>query len=446
MAASTGALSRVQLLGYGVFAFPLAMAALPIYLHAPRFYVETTTLGLGVVGLLFGLARLVDAVTDPLLGVLVDGRFASRGRRWALPLAIPLLAVGMLALFNPPASVAPGLWLLASVVVVSLGYSLASIAYQALNADLHDDPHQRTRLAATREGLGLLGVLTAALLPGLLVAGDESAGLGPFSQIFSVLLVVGLLLSWRFLASSRVSRQQPLEPVVTRRPSTKESLRRAWSDPGLRAILGVLLLSAGAGALTATLFPFFVADVLAAPGRAGPFLAAYFAAGVIGMPVWVVLGRRLGKAAAWQSGMLLAVVAFAGTAWLGPGDESLFLLFCLVSGLALGADLALASALLADLSRSGPGTNPAGQGGVYFGLWNLTMKLALGLAAAVALPLVAWLGYVPGDPGSARGPLLIGYVVLPCLLKIAAVLLIRRGGLRNEAPMVTTAMGREPCR
>ena len=108
MRASGGELRRVELFGYGLFAFPLAMAALPIYLHAPRFYVEATALGLGAVGLLLGLARLVDAVTDPLLGVLVDTRLAARGRRWALPLALPLLALGMLALFHPPAGVPPG--------------------------------------------------------------------------------------------------------------------------------------------------------------------------------------------------------------------------------------------------------------------------------------------------------------------------------------------------
>ena len=418
----SSALGRAELFGYALFAFPLAMAALPIYLHAPRFYVETTTLGLGAVGLLFGLARLFDAVTDPLLGVLVDGRFAARGRRWALPLAMPLLMFGMVGLFHPLPSVDPGVWLVLCLVVVSLGYSLASIAYQALGADLHADPHQRTRLAATREGLGLAGVLAAALLPGLLVAGDDVAGLGPFSLVFAVLALVGLALAWPFLepraVPQRSVRADP-DPV-----HVKESLRRAWDDPALRAVLAVLLLSAGAGALTATLFPFFVADVLAAPGRAGPFLAAYFAAGALGMPVWVAVGRRLGKPTAWQAGMLLAVVAFAGTAWLGPGDETYFLALCFLSGLALGADLALASALLADLAHPDPERDPAGQGGVYYGLWNLVLKLALGAAAAIALPLVAWLVYVPGDVDSARMPLLLGYVVLPCLLKLAALALL----------------------
>ena len=442
MDAARNPLGRLQLFGYGLFAFPLAMAALPIYLHAPRFYVEATALGLGAVGLLLGLARLVDAVTDPLLGVLVDARLGARGRRWALPFALPLLALGMVALFHPPATAYPGAWLLASLVVVSLGYSLASIAYQALVADLHHAPHQRTRLAATREGIGLVGVMVAALLPGLLAAGDEQAGLAPFSLLFALLLVIGLALAWPFLRPA-ISRAVP---TVERAPiDMKQALRRAWGDPALRAVLAVLLLSAGAGALTATLFPFFVADVLAAPGRAGPFLAAYFAAGALGMPVWVAVGRRLGKPTAWQAGMLLAVVAFAGTAWLGPGDEPYFLLMCVASGLALGADLALASALLADLAHPDPERDPEGQGGVYFGLWNLVLKLALGLAAAVALPLVALLGYVPGDVESARGPLLLGYVVLPCLLKIAALALLAHRFPRHRGTS-TPLLEREPCR
>ena len=204
------AMAGTKVIGYGLFAFPLAMAALPIYLHAPRFYVETTTLGLATVGLLFGLARLIDALSDPLLGTWIDRHFAARGRRLALPLALPLLAIGMVGLFHPPSGVAPGPWLVASVVIVSLGYSLASIAYQAVSADLHTDPHQRTRLAATREGVGLVGILAAALLPGWLAGGDEQVGLGRFSFLFVCLAVTGLLLAWPHLrpASAPAARSR----------------------------------------------------------------------------------------------------------------------------------------------------------------------------------------------------------------------------------------------
>ncbi|HEY5718978.1 MAG TPA: MFS transporter, partial [Gammaproteobacteria bacterium] len=140
MSATRAPLSRPQVLGYALLGLPLAMAALPVYLHAPRFYAEVTALGLGAIGLVIGLARLVDAVTDPWLGSLIDRHCAERGRRWALPFGIPLLVAGMLALFHPASGDWAAAWLLASLVLVSLGYSVVSIAYQALAADLHPGP------------------------------------------------------------------------------------------------------------------------------------------------------------------------------------------------------------------------------------------------------------------------------------------------------------------
>ncbi|MFC3117631.1 MFS transporter [Jhaorihella thermophila] len=61
--------------------------------------------------------------------------------------------------------------------------------------------------------------------------------------------------------------------------------------------------------------------------------------------------------------------------------------------------------------------------GLAFGLWSFAGKLALALAAALVLPVLSLAGYVPGtapDPAAARA-LVLGYAVLPCLLKLLAL-------------------------
>ena len=58
--------------GYALFAAMLASAGLPIYIHAPKFYVDEYGVSLvGLGGALF-LLRLIDFVQDPLLGWLSD--------------------------------------------------------------------------------------------------------------------------------------------------------------------------------------------------------------------------------------------------------------------------------------------------------------------------------------------------------------------------------------
>jgi hypothetical protein len=69
-----------------------------------------------------------------------------------------------------------------------------------------------------------------------------------------------------------------------------------------------------------------------------------------------------------------------------------------------------------------------GQGGrpdgAYFGLWHLLEKLALALAAGLALPLLQVLGYVPGTVAAAGSALPWVYALLPCVIKLAAAMLL----------------------
>ncbi len=117
--------------------------------------------------------------------------------------------------------------------------------------------------------------------------------------------------------------------------------------------------------------------------------------------------------------MAAAIAAFVWAYGLGAGDAGAYAAICILSGLALGADLALPPSLLADvIDRAGH----ARATGAYFGLWTLATKLNLALAAGVALPLLAALGYAPGgrDP-AALAALAFVYAALPCLLKAGAI-------------------------
>ena len=113
--------------------------------------------------------------------------------------------------------------------------------------------------------------------------------------------------------------------------------------------------------------------------------------------------------------MALALLVFAWAGLLGPGDTWAYGLICVLSGFALGADLALPPSLLADLlARPSAQQAPRAASGAAFGWWNFVTKANLALAAGLALPLLGWLGYAPGqqDPQAAQA-LSLAYGLLP---------------------------------
>ena len=386
------------------------MAALPIYVHVPKLYAELG-LSLSSLGVLLLVLRLADAFVDPLLGRWSD-RLATRFS--AVAIACIALLAGMLALLNPAAasmaSVSLWLWLTVSLILVYFGFSLATIAYSAWGAELPPDSAARTRLTASREAVGLLGVLVAAALPTILAgAGTEiGAGLARFSWVFVLVLALALFALRRLReAKTAVGKSEALLAVL--------------KDKRFVALLAVFALNGIASAIPATLLLFFVDDVLRAKAWEPIFLVSYFLAGALAMPLWLMLAARLGKVAAWGVGMVLAVLAFSWAASFGAGDRVAFLIVCIASGVALGADLALPPALLADAIEK---ANAREQTGSYFGIWTFATKANLALAAGLALPVVSAFDYRSGEPSSNVAALTLAYTVLPCVLKLAALTLL----------------------
>jgi glycoside/pentoside/hexuronide:cation symporter, GPH family len=394
---------------YGGLGLPLAFVALPLYVILPNHYAAEFGIPLATLGALLLGARLLDAVADPWIGRWVDAWFTQSVRRvlgFAVVAAL-VLAVGFRGLFFPAVQGPTALlvWCAALLAVTYLSYSVLTVVHQAWGARLGGDEGQRARIVSWREGLALVGVLVASVLPSV-------AGLSVASVVFAVALAAGLAL----LAGAPQPR---IGQVPSQRPRMTEPLR----TPAFRQLLLIYLVNGVASAVPATLVLFFIRDRLQAPSFEPLFLASYFAAGALSMPLWVRAVARFGLAPTWLAGMLLAVATFAWASLLGAGDVTGFVIVCVASGIALGADLSLPGALLAGvIHRAGHGERLEGG---YFGWWNFATKLNLALAAGIALPLLGLFGYAPGaQDAKALQALTIAYCLLPCLLKLAAAALL----------------------
>ncbi len=407
-----------QGLRYGALGLPLAFVALPLYVVLPNHYATEFGIPLGALGAVLLGARALDAVADPLIGRATD-RWLTDGPQkawWVIALAAVVLAAGFTALFFPVVDGSSSLlvWCAVMLVVTYLGYSVATVVHQSWGARLGGDAPQRARIVAWREGMALVGVLVASVLPSL-------AGLAVTAVVLTLLLAIGVG-CLRAAPAPAVSLSS-----TARRPV---SLRLPFTTPAFRRLLAVYLVNGIASAVPATLVLFFIRDRLQAPSFEPLFLASYFAAGALSIPLWVRAVRWWGLERAWLVGMALAIVVFSGAAMLGTGDVMAYTAVCALSGMALGADLTLPGAILAGvIQRAGHGEQAEG---AYFGWWNCATKLNLALAAGVALPALSWFGYAPGgNSPQALSALTTAYCVLPCLLKVGAAVLLYTLLIRN---------------
>ena len=110
---------------FSSLAFVIGMAGLPVYIHAPKYFVDVYGVSLMSMGFVMFFLRLIDVFQDPLLGVI-----ASKTARFgALPLALSVgaMCVGMIMLFSIHSPIWPLLWFALSLFLVFSGFSFAYI-------------------------------------------------------------------------------------------------------------------------------------------------------------------------------------------------------------------------------------------------------------------------------------------------------------------------------
>lgn len=392
--------AKPSLPGYAVFAAMLASAGLPIYIHAPKFYVDTYGVSLtALAAVLFGL-RLFDVVQDPVLGWLV-GRWRSN-RKAAVIGGGLLIAASMLGLFAIEPPLPPLVWFTLTMIGLFSAFSFLTIAMysEGVTAAGRIGGGGHLKLAAWRETGALLGVCVASITPFVL-------GFAGFALSFAVLVAVAVWLM-RAEWGAGIAPQGGGFGFVLR-------------DALARRLLLIALLNAAPVAVSSTLFLFYVESVLEAADWAGPFLILFFVMAAISAPVWSRLARANGSRRMLFVAMTLAIVGFLGAVALGPGDTLLFAIVCIITGFALGADFALLPAAFA--ARMEQVAPEAGEG---FGLWAFVSKATLALAAITLLPTLEAVGFRAGgtSPDGAIAMLTYLYAGVPCVLKLGAMALL----------------------
>ncbi|MEM7319099.1 MAG: MFS transporter [Pseudomonadota bacterium] len=402
-----------RLSAYAVFAAMLAAAGLPLYIHAPKFYVDTYGVSLAALGaVLFGL-RMLDVVQDPLLGRLAERLRLHRAMSVAV--AVSIIALAMMGLFAVEPPVDPLIWFALMLTLVFSSFSFLTICFYAQGVTKAGviGGIGYLRLAKWRETGALLGVCAAAVAP-LALSGAFSRPFVGFAFGFATLC----LFAWAAMRSEWEAADLP--------PSS--GFAPILRDPMARRLLLIALLNAAPVAVSSTLFLFFVESRLAAPGQEGVLLLLFFLSAAMAAPFWGRLAERIGAKPALMAGMSLAIVSFGFAMTLGGGDVAYFAVICVASGAALGADLTLLPALFAArMARIAP---TAAEG---FGLWSFVSKASLAFAAVLLLPALEASGFQAGadNPASALTLLTVFYAALPCGLKLVALTLLAATDLKD---------------
>lgn len=412
----TSKINNYQLAKYGFLAAPVAFAGFPLYIIAPDFYATSYGISLSVLGLVLLGLRAFDAVQDPFIGMISD-RFAKRIFPIIIIAAI-FLCFAIYALFHPITSHII-LWFAITMLIAVTAYSIITINLNVIGALWTKDQHHQTRISSSREAFGLIGLLIAVILPGILAQYlPKEDVFSWFSYSLAGFMMIALIVFGHWFFSNKIQ----LKPEVNRVFIWKNLYIFPKKTRYLFLVYGLSVL---ASSIPAILVIFFIRDLLNGESYIGLFLLLYFGSGALTMFIWRKLSISRGKHQAWLISMLLAVSSFIWAFFLDAGDIWQYAAICMISGIALGADLALPPSILADdIYKYHLEENAA----IQFSILALLTKVGLAIGSAIALPFLDLFGFVPAANNSdaALLGLSAAYALIPCLIKLSSAYLLYR--------------------
>lgn len=413
--------SKLRKLHKGLYALPafvLALPTIPAFVLLPSFYAETMGLGLATVGAIFLGLRLLDVISDPLLGYVSD-HIPSRFGKRRLPMAIGAVigAPALIMVFSPAPGVSAG-YLIGWGAMLYIAWTAVQIPYVAWAVELEHNYAARAQLNGYREGAGLLGIMATGAAGVVLVTLTEQDRFQVLAWATVILGCGVFYVTLRFVPEGRFV------------PSDKSrALSFPWRNRLFLRVLTAWFLNGLANGLPAVCLPLFMTHILGASNTdQAALLFIYFLFAVVGIQGWVWLSRLYTKHSIWCLSMTMACAVFLTVPLLNAGDIVAFGVICALTGLTLGSDLALPPAIQADCADWDRFRFRKERTGTLFAYWSMSTKLALGLAVGFAFPALSWLGLddqTQTASNQSKMALVVIYAVIPIVLKLMAIMLMR---------------------
>ncbi len=357
-------------------------------------YAGLSSAGIAVVTAIITAAKVVDAFTDPVMGVIIDLTRTRWGklRPYILFSAAPVAALTALMFSVPDTDEAAQLWYFGVVYLLwGLAYTVCDVPFWGLIGSAFPDPALRTRVIGNVRAFGAISLGLATLgMPWLaraLSGGDATTGTG-WTLAVLVTSVAGMGL---FLLAFFVPRERP-SALAQPRPAVRELARTlARNTPLLLVLLGSVLgfgryiVQAGGAVF-----------VVVAYGDEGLFTligAAIIAGLVIASFVTPLVTRRIGGRALVIGSSAAGAVLYLAMYLVGFASILPIVVFIFLTGLTLGVFLVVQATMIADAVDDAERRTGIRNDGISFATLTFVSKIMSALAVLVFGLFVAAAGY-----------------------------------------------------
>tara|TARA_B100000700_G_scaffold152169_1_gene168944 strand:+ start:2262 stop:3620 length:1359 start_codon:yes stop_codon:yes gene_type:complete len=393
-------------IAYGMPGLGAGYMYLLMSLYVMKFSTDVLLIAPAVMGVIFSISRIWDAVSDPIAGYLSDRTTFKFGRRrtWMLLSFIPI-SFGFLAVFSPPESMqgqSLDLWMMIAILSFYSAITLFNVPHMALGAELSEDYHERTRLFGVRHIGFTLGSILSLVSMSLLIS-EENSPTGDVRELASNLafFAVAAMSLMIFFSVSRLKENPEFQNRVNKNPF--KAFRDVWVNPHAKILIIVLFIENLGGAVIGVLTLYVTQYIVEAPAWAPLIIFAYMLPSALSVPLWIPLSRRFGKIRLWVFSLALTGISFGGIfiiPFLDSVTDRLIVMFigATLGGMAAGCGGAIGPSVKGDVIDYDEYLTGERKEGSYFAALNFVFKSATGIMLLVTGFVLQFSGFIPNQP------------------------------------------------
>ena len=381
----------------------------------PAFFAEVHGFEISVIGIIIFLSKLIDIITDPLVGWLNDKNFFPRKAYLLIGGILSGLALTQLFLKQ---DIDQEIFLFVWLSILYLGWTMFQIPYLSIGYDLEKNYFLRTKLSATREFFILLGLFCSLGIPMFFSISNEKL-LENIVFIATLFGLMGLILFCSLIPENKRTNEKKIK--------FKKIKKNLKKNIYFSKIFLVLVVNNLANVFPMVLFAFFITYVLGGDdSNRQTTLFFYFLFAIIGVPFWTIISKKYGKKEVWSLSLFMSAMFFLLVFFLEDGNFVFFIIISCITGFCLGADLIIPPSIQADITdwhRSKFGEDISG---VLFSIITFLNKFAFAVVSIFVFGIMGVLDFdTDGEINTnVRLFIIISYALAPILLKLLAAYLL----------------------
>ena len=381
----------------------------------PAFFTEVHGFEISVIGIIIFLSKLIDIITDPLVGWLNDKNFFPRKAYLLIGGILSGLALTQLFLKQ---DIEQEIFLFVWLSILYLGWTMFQIPYLSIGYDLEKNYFLRTKLSATREFFILLGLFCSLGIPMFFSISNEKL-LENIVFIATLFGLMGLILFCSLIPENKRTNEKKIK--------FKKVIKNLKKNIYFSKIFLVLVVNNLANVFPMVLFAFFITYVLGGDdSNRQTTLFFYFLFAIMGVPFWTIISKKYGKKEVWSLSLFMSAMFFLLVFFLEDGNFVFFIIISCITGFCLGADLIIPPSIQADITdwhRSKFGEDISG---VLFSIITFLNKFAFAVVSIFVFGIMGVLDFdTDGEINTnVRLFIIISYALAPILLKLLAAYLL----------------------